>query len=334
MTAAMNRTRSAWLRFAGGAAILAVVVWRLGTGPFVDAFGKVDATSLVAATAITAVTTACCAWRWVLVARGLGVGIPMRSAFAAYYRSQFLNTTLPCGVLGDVDRAVRHGREVGDLGRGVRAVVWERTAGQVIQIILTVFLLFLLPSPVRSSMPIVMVAVVALVLAVVMLGRGLPHDGPAVWSRTVRAIVADLRDGVLDRQAWPGIVLTSTVVAVGHALTFLIAARTAGSTASPATLLPLAFIVLLAMAVPLNVAGWGPREGVAAWVFGMAGLGSAHGVATAVVYGVMGLVATLPGAAILIVNWLHRDARNPELHASVPWPPLAATAHTEGAVRG
>jgi len=334
MTGAMNRARLARLRLAGGAAILAVVVWRLGTGPFVDAFGKVDANSLIAATAITAVTTACCAWRWVLVARGLGVGIPMRSAFAAYYRSQFLNTTLPGGVLGDVDRAVRHGRDVGDVGRGVRAVVWERTAGQVIHIILTVLVLFLLPSPVRSSMPIVAAAVVVLGLAAVALGRRLAHGGPAIWSRTVRAIAADLRDGVLDRQALPGIVLTSVVVAVGHALTFLIAARTAGSTASPPTLLPLAFIVLLAMAVPLNIAGWGPREGVAAWVFGMAGLGSAHGLATAVVYGVMGLVATLPGAAILIVNWLRRDAQGADLPDSMPWPPSTAAAHREGAVRG
>jgi glycosyltransferase 2 family protein len=328
MTAAMYRRRRAWLRLAGGGAILAAVVWRLGTGPFIDAFGRVDAKSLVAATAITAVTTACCAWRWVLVAGGLGIDIPMRSAFAAYYRSQFLNTTLPGGVLGDVDRAVRHGREVGDVGRGVRAVVWERTAGQAVQVILTLFLLFLLPSPVRSAMPIVTTALVAVALTVVILGRRLPLDSPAVLSRTVRAIVTDLRDGVFDRQVLPGIVLTSAVVAVGHALTFLIAARTAGSTSSPVTLLPLALIVLLAMGIPLNIAGWGPREGVAAWVFGMAGLGSAQGVATAVVYGVIGLVATLPGAVVLIVTWRGKDVRSSEL--PVPPRPLVA-AHRQGA---
>ncbi|MGJ3561879.1 hypothetical protein ACR6C2_41015 [Streptomyces sp. INA 01156] len=28
------------------------------------------------------------------------------------------------------------------------------------------------------------------------------------------------------------------------------------------------------MALPLNVGGWGPREGVAAWAFGAAGLGA------------------------------------------------------------
>jgi hypothetical protein len=42
----------------------------------------------------------------------------------ACYRSQFPNTTLPSGVLGDVHRAVRPGRDVGDENRALRAVAW------------------------------------------------------------------------------------------------------------------------------------------------------------------------------------------------------------------
>ena len=60
-------------------------------------------------------------------------------------------------------------------------------------------------------------------------------------------------------------------------------------------------LVLLAMAVPANIGGWGPREGVAAWAFGAAGLGADQGVAAATVYGVLVLVASLPGAAVLVV---------------------------------
>jgi glycosyltransferase 2 family protein len=56
---------------------------------------------------------------------------------------------------------------------------------------------------------------------------------------------------------------------------------------------------MLGMVVP-GIGGWGPREGVAAWVFGAAGLGADTGVATAVVYGVMALVASLPGAVVII----------------------------------
>jgi hypothetical protein len=70
-------------------------------------------------------------------------------------------------------------------------------------------------------------------------------------------------------------------------------------------MLPIALLVLLAGLLP-SVGGWGPREGVTAWVFGAAGLGAGRGVATAVVYGVMVLVASLPGAVVLVVGWFRR----------------------------
>jgi len=285
---AMSRSWWATARLLGGFAILAVLVWRLGTGPFQDGVRTLDAWSLVAATGIGVVTTVCCAWRWSLVAGGLGVGVPLGPAVAAYYRSQFLNTTLPGGVLGDVHRAVRHGRDVGDVGGGVRAVVVERLAGQVVLVVLATAVLVLLPSPVRSAMPLVAVlALVALAAAV-------------AW--------VALRAPALP---WAGIVLASAVAVAGYVATFLVAARTVGATASVATLLPLALLVLLAMGVPTNVAGWGPREGMAAWAFGAAGLGADQGVAVAVAYGVLALVASLPGAAVLVMAGRRRGSELP-----------------------
>ena len=329
----MTRTLWTWARLLGGAAILVVLLWRLGTGPFLNAVRMIDGWSLAAAAGIAALTTVCCAWRWSLVARGLGVGVPMRDAVPAYYRSQFLNTTLPGGVLGDVHRAVRHGRDVGDPSRALRAVAWERSAGQVVQIVLAITVLLVLPSPVRSSMAVVATAVVAGGVGVVLLCRALPHGGPSRWGRTVRTAATDLRGGLLARRAWPGIVLASAVVVAGHAVTFLIAARTAGSTASPARMLPLALLVLLAMGLPTNIAGWGPREGAAAWVFSVAGLSADQGVATAVVYGVMVFVASLPGAVVLFAAWLRRGTRGTDQTDTPPsWTP--STADLEGASGG
>jgi hypothetical protein len=74
-------------------------------------------------------------------------------------------------------------------------------------------------------------------------------------------------------------------------------------------MLPIALLVMAAMVLP-SIGGWGPREGVTAWAFGAAGLGAHRGVATAVVYGVMVFVASLPGAAVLVAAWF-RGARLP-----------------------
>src|SRR6185312_16555407 len=87
----------------------------------------------------------------------------------AYYRSIFLNLTLPGGVVGDVHRGVRHGRDAGDVGRGLRAVAWERTAGQVVQALLTLVILLALPSPVRSFVVPIAVGVAGATIGVALL---------------------------------------------------------------------------------------------------------------------------------------------------------------------
>ncbi len=287
-----------WARLVGGAAILAVVVARVGTGPFIDAVRLTNAGALAVAALVGLATTACCAWRWSLVARGLDVAVPLPAAVGAYYRSQFLNVTLPGGVLGDVHRGVAHGRQAGELGRAVRAVVWERSAGQVVQVVLTVGALLVLASPVSASMPAIATLLAAATLVGVLVGWTLRR------TRLVRAASDDVRRGLLGPGLWPGILLASTLAVAGHLVVFLVAARTAGVDVSPARVLPLGLIVLLASAVPTNIAGWGPREGAAAWAFGAAGLGAATGATVAIVYGVMVLFAALPGAVLLLAGWL------------------------------
>ena len=123
--------------------------------------------------------------------------------------------------------------------------------------------------------------------------------------------MADVRSGLLARRTWLGVLIASAVMVAGHLATFLVAARTAGSDAPLSRLLPLTLLALLAMGLPLNVAGFGPREGVAAWVFGAAGLSAAEGVATATVYGALILVASLPGAAVLLARRTSSSGRRP-----------------------
>jgi uncharacterized membrane protein YbhN (UPF0104 family) len=301
-----------WARLAVAAATLALLVGRLGTGPFLDGLRAVDGGALAAASGLAVLTTVCCAWRWRIVARGLGVDLPLGTAVAAYYRSIFLNVTLPGGVVGDVHRGISHGRDTRDVGRALRAVAWERSAGQAVQAVLTVAVLLVMPSPVRAAMPLVALAVLTAVAGGALVAHVRPAVGRSRWARLRRAAGRDLHDGLLVRRAWPAIALASALVVAGHAVTFLIAARTAGVTAPPSRILPLALLVMLAAVLP-NIGGWGPREGVTAWAFAAAGLGASSGVATAVVYGVMVFVACLPGAAVLVAAWVRRTRSAPGL---------------------
>jgi uncharacterized membrane protein YbhN (UPF0104 family) len=234
--------------------------------------------------------------------------LSLRGAIADYYKALFINAALPGGVLGDVDRAVQHGREEGDVGRSVRAVVLERTAGQVVLVSVGVTVLLTVPSPVLSHLQAnarglaVATATTVGLAALLVFVVGRLRSGASRWARAARTGVTELRAGLLTRRNWPGIVLASTVVLAGHLATFVVAARAAGSEASLLRLAPLMLLALLAMTVPLNIGGWGPREGVTAWAFGAAGLSATQGLTIAVVYGLFAFVAALPGLVVIITR--------------------------------
>jgi hypothetical protein len=283
------------VRVLAGVAVLATVLGVVGPGAVPAALGSLDAGSLATAALIGAVTTTCAAWRWQVVAGRLGIRLPLAPAVVACYRAQFLNATLPGGVLGDVQRGVGHGRAVGRPGTGLRAVAWERTCGFVVLAALAAPVVLLAPA--RADVP-AGAGAVALLAVVVGGGVAVTGRGRAVVLRVVAGAAADARALAAPRAATV-VGVTSVLVVAGHVATFGVAAHAVGIPLGPAGLVSVALPVLLLGALPTNVAGWGPREGAAAWVFAGAGAGASQGVAVAVAYGAIALVATLPGALLL-----------------------------------
>lgn len=312
--------RSRWLSPVVGAAVVAALAIRLGAAPFIAGARAVTGWSLAAAFSIALVTTICSAWRWTLVGRRLGVELELRRAVAMYYRAQFLNTTLPGGVLGDVHRGVQQGRDVGDVSRGVRSVVYERLAGQAVQLLITVIVLVVLPSPLPRAVTLGLAA--------------------GAWCLLVAAAVTlwlrrrGHQPGLV--RTWSKVAASSAVAVAGYTAVFVLAARVAGVEISTARLLPLAMLVLAAMALPTNIGGWGPREGMAVWAFGLAGVGSSIGLTTATVYGVMTIVSCVPGGVVLVAGSMRkgRAARRRRLFDSVPQPGWAAVAEPKGGTGG
>jgi uncharacterized membrane protein YbhN (UPF0104 family) len=328
---AVRRLGLPLLRLAVGLAVL-WFLWRLvGAAPFEDGLRAVTWQAVVAAVTLTVLTTVCSAWRWRIVARALGVGISLPAAVCAYYRSLFLNSVLPGGVLGDVHRAVRHGRRAGDVARGLRAVAWERLCGQVIQAVVTAVVLLTLPSPVRPALPYVLAGVAGVAGCAALVVRGAARRGRSRLARTARAVSDDLRRGLLAREVWPQLTLASVLVVAGHTATFVIAARVAGCTAPLGELVALLMVVQTVVVIPLSVGGWGPREGAAAWAFAAAGLGAATGVTLATLYAVLMLAAVAPGAGLLLRDAVRRR-RGPG-HSGEPGQPDPAPQLLE-AVRG
>jgi hypothetical protein len=177
-------------------------------------------------------------------------------------------------VLGDVHRAVDSGRRSDDLGRGVRAVVLERVAGQVVVVLVGVAVLLAMPSPVRGLLggpgDIGPAAVVTAGVLLALLGLA---TVPRV-RRAMLTLAVATRDGLLNARTGPAVAALSLVAMAGHMALLVVAALGVGVRATPAELLPLLVLSLLAMGLPLNVPpgwartrAWRPRWPSASWLW-------------------------------------------------------------------
>ena len=251
------------------------------------------------------------AWRWRYTAARLGLPLPLREAIREYYLASFLNQVLPGGVVGDANRAWRHGSDGVGRGAALRAVMIERLSGQLVLAGVALIALLLVVNVeglaqsaiggIRQNRSPTVIGPVAVAMAAfgLVLGLGLYYGvrrGPPALLST---FAGDVRRALF---VWPAVAwqwLSSILVLTTYLAVYLLAARALGVARPAWELLPLVPLVLLAMLIPISVAGWGVREGAAALVWAQAGLPPAEGVVIAVGYGILVLVSSLPGALML-----------------------------------
>lgn len=277
-----------------------------------DLLARIDAVSpgwIVLAVAISVPQVLLSAWRWQLTADRLGAALPFGKAVREYYLGSFVNQLAPGGVLGDAARAWRHARAQPSTREAWHAVLIERAAGQLALLVSAVLALSLSPAFAADlfaalahgwgGLPpgLTLLAVVGTSAALVLLIR---H--PAAL---LRRFARDIGRGLLAARVWPRQALASLLVVASYVAVFMCCARAIGDPTPVPVLAPLLTLVLLAMAIPVSIAGWGVREGAAALTWGIAGLEPAQGVAISVTYGAVVLISTLPGAWALVADYRH-----------------------------
>jgi len=290
-----------WVRGLVGVIILAGLAWWVDAGDVLARLSGLSPGWVLAALALGVIQTVLSAWRWRYTAHRLGLDLRLRRALQEYYLAVFLNQVLPGGVVGDAARAWRHagpthGRTPVDRGTALRAVLIERASGQVVMGVVAVASLLVLGGTQGDAR----FHAAGLALACALAGAGAWSAG--LWGRSrapsgvLARFQADARRALLSGSAPWVQGATSTAIVLSYVATYLLAARAIGVDLPLPVLAPLVAPVLLAMLIPLSVAGWGMREGAAAALWGVVGLAPAEGVAISVAYGLLVLVGTLPGA--------------------------------------
>ncbi len=306
------------LRWLVTVALLGLVLSLLDTGALRASLARLSVPFISLMLAVSVVQVALSAWRWWFTARRLGVSLSYPVAMREYYLAGFLNQVLPGGVMGDVNRAWRHARApVGEPLSGnatraiVHAVMLERLSGQLVLLPVAVLVMvalwldgrFELQAAYAGTSLSAGAGVVALVLAGVGASLMFRRKNGSRLRSYLRNLGADLRKAFYGWRNACLQCLTSLLVLGTYLAVFLLLAAdmdVLGAGVSPSMLAGLCVLLLLAMAVPVTISGWGVREGAAALLWPLAGLPAEQGVALSVGYGAMVFLVSLPGALVLV----------------------------------
>lgn len=246
------------------------------------------------------------AWRWQFTAERVGAPLRFSYAWREYYLALLMNQLLPGGVLGDAGRAHRHANQSASRGSAWRAVIIERTSGQVAVVILTLAALLL--SPLWHAVlgwPVSLVIAGGFCVVAVAVWQGLIRLSSSrlpTWWHSMRL---DIKRGLLSPGVWSLQLASSLIIVVSYGLVMVCAARAIGVELAALQILALAPVLLLAMLVPFSVAGWGLREGAAVATWALVGLPTAQGVAVSLAYGVLVLLSSLPGIWVALSRHHH-----------------------------
>ncbi len=303
---------SALWRWLASVALISAILLFVDTSALWRELQRIPLWVLLPAVLLSAIQVVISAWRWCYTAKRLGLKMRFRIAVQEYYLAAFINQVLPGGVLGDVNRALRHGAEAGNRQAAAHAVAIERLSGQLVLALVVVLSVAGLwqanalgqPQPVEpeASTGLLMALLLFVAVAVMLYQR---------YSARFKIYIHNLRrDVTLALFSWPALPLqmaSSLLVIISYLGVFLLLALAAGyvsSIGAAAVVVALCSVLLLSMVVPLTVAGWGVREGAAAVLWPLAGLPPEQGVALSVGYGALVFAGSCPGALMLLkMRW-------------------------------
>ncbi len=253
-------------------------------------------------------------WRWVLgvLGRAIGLGGALRIVAIGL----FFNQVLPSSVGGDAVRMWLAHRAGIEPRTAVTSVVIDRVLGLSVVFLMTAAMLaWLLPLVPRAELRAAFVLVslgglvgIAALCFLDRFARLLPRWTLVLW---VEALAGGWREMLTSR-----IGLSAIAVSIAMQANFAFAVFVLGSSLdlgiSLFDCLILVPPVVLMMALPISIAGWGVREGAMVVMFGFIGVSGHDALALSVLVGAATLAGSLPGGAVWLVTgaaWRRAAAR-------------------------
>ena len=297
------------LKLAVSISLLTLLLWNLDVAAIVVVLRQLPAVAIVNSLVLILIQIAVLGLRWWLVMTAIEAPLALRSVLPVTFIGVFFNQVLPTSFGGDAVRVWQAYRLGIDGEAAVVGVLLERISGLFGLAVLTALGAAFLGSEIDNqalrlgllaTLPIAGAGVLALTALDQLPGRWRRYS---VIEKATRLARDSRRVFLIPAKALPLLLLSI----LSHGL-----AAAAIYTLAEGLQLELPFLtcvalfsaVILVTAIPISFAGWGLRESAMVVLFAFAGLGADTALALSLAFGVLFIVASLPGCAIWL-TWRH-----------------------------
>ncbi len=287
-------------------AILLVLIFRsVDLAAMARAAGAVPLTALAAALLFQLASNCVAAGRWSLIMNRIGVPGSYGFYLASFFKGAFFNQGLPTSIGGDGLRIIDAARVASRREDAVYGVFIDRIIGLAGLLLLNLAALAfnrrLLPDRVALPLIGVLLALFAAIIGLFFL-RKLPlFLGDNLlgylgrFSGRYREVYSSSRAICLQT----GLSLLTHLLAL---TAFAILGNGVGMAYPFPVYLALVPPVVLLTILPVSLAGWGIREGAMIGIFLLVGADKAAVLSFSILYGLLNLVASLPGLAVYLTQ--------------------------------
>ena len=321
----MSRTLKAGLSVSLLVALVAWIATHDGVDSTLAALGRMDTRWFVAGIVVQLLAVAAGVVRWRVLLASQRVELGLSFLTRHYLIGRFVGVFTPSTLGLDGYRVLAASRETGRTAASARAVLIEKGLSFT-ALALTSFALLPLGAArfygVGGLLASLALGVVALGGLLVMhrpdLLRALATHSPARLRAPLNKLLSALAADPVSPAQLVGACGLGTVTQLCSALTFVCTGLALGVSATLVELLVVGHAIVLAMLIPVSVAGAGLREGTAVAMLGLVGVP----IGAALLVGVLGFVVTQPAAILggifqVIEGARERASLAPEAHAGL-----------------
>ncbi len=250
------------------------------------------------------------ALRWQAVNQAVGAVMAFRQAVRIFFIGMFFNQALPGGTGGDAVRVYLAYKGGLELRGALNGVMLERVAAVVALVLLVdiaqpFFQIRITAEAsdwVASTAALLTLGAIGGLALIMFVDRVFQNFQKYKIVRGLSYLSADTRAVFLDPKNTFFVIFWGLLGHINLSLCVFIIAMSLGLEVTVLDCLMLVPPVLLIVAIPISIGGWGVREYAMVTAFGLIGIPEESATALSLLFGLLGIVISLPGGLVWLMS--------------------------------